>query len=113
MTSAELIAWYEGFNEARPAGAPASVVLMALNRMISLLDEVPTPYPVFVERYWPFPQPEGPWWRRWLMLWGPSWMIAHREAAADARRFPDACHAFRALGRVEGGALVTIRRPAV
>lgn len=101
MTSAEFRSWYDGFRGHLSESADPLAILAVLHSRIQRLDEVPTPYPVFVEDYWPFPEAGGTWARRWNRLWGPGWWPWFRWAEDDARRFRDAAEAFRALGRLD------------
>jgi hypothetical protein len=111
MNAAEFRSWFEGFDSI--ARIDDEIVVMTpdqrdrwitrVREMVMLLDEVPTPYPVFVEKFWPFPVADDVrWWRRWFAQWSLPWRAHHVAMAGDARRFVDACQAFRQLGRIEG-----------
>ena len=62
MTSAEFRAWFAGFTDKMPPGeTPSYPHWVKIKERVEQINEVPTPYPVFISGFWPFPKRDH-WW---------------------------------------------------
>lgn len=62
MTSSEYRAWFKGFSEIvakHNDDISLGLVYIKVHERVEQLNEVPTPYPIFLDHFWPFP--ERPW----------------------------------------------------
>lgn len=68
MTLAEFKAWFEGYTEDLK-GAPTEQQFARIKEKVKAIDGTPTTYPIFVDRWWPNPNP-APVWPHWSTMSG-------------------------------------------
>lgn len=112
MTSSEFRAWFKGFAEVLGDRDDTSLGLVyrKIHQRVEQLNEVPTPYPIFLDHYWPFP--ERPWFHDWTADL-PTLRELYWSCVRDSVRFLQPSVGFTELGRRDAIACLRPAKEAV
>lgn len=96
MTLGEFKAWFEGFTECIDK-QPTQKQWKRICQRVGEIDEIPTRWPVFIERYWP---PRRRWDDRWWSVSNNTTTVAFNATAKSEPQWQSA-GGFTDLGREE------------